>query len=104
MLNFTKMDRNNPSKRGVMDRIKDFKEVYNVFDKNKASEQAEICIGCGDPYCHTKCPLHNIIPAWLKQTAENDLELAFKVSMLKLNCKELAVEPEPTSSSVTLTY
>ncbi len=80
MLNFTKIDRNNPSKRGVMDRIKDFKEVYNVFDKNKASEQAERCIGCGDPYCHNKCPLHNIIPAWLKQTAQNDLELAFNIS------------------------
>ena len=80
MLNFTKIDRNNPSKRGVMDRIKDFKEVYNVFDKNKASEQADRCIGCGDPYCHNKCPLHNIIPAWLKQTAQNDLELAFNIS------------------------
>jgi glutamate synthase (NADPH) small chain len=80
MLNFTKIDRNNPSKRGVMDRIKDFKEVYNVFDKNKASEQADRCIGCGDPYCHNKCPLHNIIPAWLKQTAGNDLELAFNIS------------------------
>mgnify|MGYP001443763391 CR=1 FL=1 len=80
MLNFTKIDRNNPSKRGVMDRIKDFKEVYNVFDKNKAQEQADRCIGCGDPYCHNKCPLHNIIPAWLKQTAGNDLELAFNIS------------------------
>ncbi len=80
MLNFTKVDRNNPSKRGVMERIKDFKEVYNVFDKNKASEQAERCIGCGDPYCHNKCPLHNIIPAWLKQTAQNDIELAFNIS------------------------
>lgn len=80
MLNFTKVDRNNPSKRGVIERIKDFKEVYNVFDKNKASEQAERCIGCGDPYCHTKCPLHNIIPAWLKQTAQNDIELAFNIS------------------------
>jgi len=80
MLNFTKVDRANPSKRGVMERIKDFDEVYNVFDKNKASEQAQRCIGCGDPYCHNKCPLHNIIPAWLKQTAENDLELAFNIS------------------------
>ena len=80
MLNFTKVDRNNPSKRGVMERIKDFREVYNVFDDNKAAEQAERCIGCGDPYCHNKCPLHNIIPAWLKQTAENDLELAFNIS------------------------
>ncbi|MEA3314766.1 MAG: glutamate synthase subunit beta [Campylobacterota bacterium] len=80
MLSFTKVDRNNPSKRGVMTRIKDFNEVYNVFDKNKAQEQADRCIGCGDPYCHNKCPLHNIIPAWLKQTAQNDIELAFNIS------------------------
>jgi len=80
MLNFTKQDRVNPLKRGVMERIKDFREVYSVFDTNKAQEQAERCIGCGDPYCHNKCPLHNIIPAWLKQTANNDLELAFNIS------------------------
>ena len=80
MLNFTKIDRANPVKRGVMERIKDFREVYTVFDKNKASEQSDRCIGCGDPYCHNKCPLHNIIPAWLKQTADNDIELAFNIS------------------------
>ena len=80
MLSFTKVDRVNPLKRGVMERIKDFKEVYTVFDKHKAQEQSERCIGCGDPYCHNKCPLHNIIPAWLKQTANNDLELAFNIS------------------------
>ena len=80
MLNFTKIEREIPSKRGVMERIKDFNEVYTIFDKNKAEEQSDRCIGCGDPYCHNKCPLHNIIPAWLKQTAENDLELAFNIS------------------------
>jgi len=80
MLNFTKIDRVNPVKRGVMERIKDFDEVYTVFDKNKAQEQSDRCIGCGDPYCHNKCPLHNIIPAWLKQTASNDIELAFNIS------------------------
>ena len=80
MLNFTKIDRANPVKRGVMERIKDFYEVYTVFDKNKAEEQSDRCIGCGDPYCHNKCPLHNIIPAWLKQTADKDIELAFNIS------------------------
>ncbi len=35
---------------------------------------------CGDPYCHTGCPLHNFIPAWLKQTAEKNMELAFALS------------------------
>jgi glutamate synthase (NADPH/NADH) small chain len=80
MLKFTEIDRANPSKRGVMERIKDFKEVYEVFEEDKAAEQAERCMQCGDPYCHTKCPLHNIIPAWLKQVANNDLELAFNIS------------------------
>jgi len=80
MLAFTKIDRINASKRGVMGRIKDFREVYEVFDENKAAEQAQRCIGCGDPYCHNKCPLHNIIPAWLKQTANKDMELAFNIS------------------------
>ncbi len=80
MLNFTKVDRVNASKRGVMGRIKDFREVYELFDENKAAEQSDRCIGCGDPYCHNKCPLHNIIPAWLKQTANKDFELAFNIS------------------------
>ena len=80
MLNFTKINRENPNKRDVMQRLKDFDEVYEVFGKNKAREQASRCMQCGDPYCHSKCPLHNIIPGWLKQTAQKDLELAFNIS------------------------
>ena len=80
MLNFTKIERISPNKRGVIERLKDFNEVYEVFDKRHASEQADRCMQCGDPYCHSKCPLHNIIPAWLKQTSETNLELAFNIS------------------------
>ena len=80
MLNFTTIQRANPEKKGVMERIKNFKEVYEVFDEDNASEQSSRCMQCGDPYCHTGCPLHNIIPAWLKQTASSDLELAFNIS------------------------
>jgi glutamate synthase (NADPH/NADH) small chain len=35
---------------------------------------------CGDPYCHTGCPLGNYIPAWLKQTATKNPDLAFALS------------------------
>ena len=80
MLNFTKVDRVNPEKRGVIERIKDFNEIYTVFEAKQASEQADRCMQCGDPYCHTKCPLHNFIPAWLKQTSDMDNELAFRIS------------------------
>ncbi|AXH15544.1 glutamate synthase small subunit [Malaciobacter mytili] len=80
MLNFTKFERVNPNKRDVLQRLKDYNEVYEVFEKNKAREQSDRCMQCGDPYCHSKCPLHNFIPAWLKQTAEKNLELAFALS------------------------
>lgn len=80
MLNFTTIDRTNASKRDVLKRLKDFNEVYEVFETKQASEQASRCVQCGDPYCHNKCPLHNLIPNWLKQIADKDLELAFLLS------------------------
>lgn len=80
MLNFTNIDRATPNKRNVLERLKDYNEVYEVFGRNKSKEQSDRCMQCGDPYCHSKCPLHNFIPAWLKQTAESNLELAFALS------------------------
>lgn len=80
MLNFTKFERINPEKRDVLQRLKDYGEVYKVFGKHRAREQADRCMQCGDPYCHTGCPLHNFIPAWLKQTAEKNMDLAFALS------------------------
>ena len=80
MLNFTKFERINPEKRDVLQRLKDFGEIYEVFEKGRAKEQADRCMQCGDPYCHTGCPLGNYIPAWLKQTATKNLDLAFAIS------------------------
>ena len=80
MQNFTEVERIDPLRRGSNERIKDFKEIYEVFKTPDASVQAERCVQCGDPYCHNKCPLHNYIPFWLKATANIDKELAFKLS------------------------
>ncbi|MFK2823816.1 glutamate synthase subunit beta [Arcobacter sp. YIC-80] len=80
MLNFTKFERINPEKRDVLQRLKDFNEIYEVFGKQRAKEQADRCMQCGDPYCHTGCPLGNFIPAWLKQTATKNPDLAFALS------------------------
>ncbi|MBD3800569.1 MAG: glutamate synthase subunit beta [Campylobacterales bacterium] len=80
MREFLTIGRIDPSKRLVVDRVKDFKEIYEVFSKNEAGAQSDRCVQCGDPYCLNKCPLHNYIPQWLKAVAENDLEFAFKLS------------------------
>lgn len=80
MLNFTKFERISPEKRDVLQRLKDYDEVYKVFGNSRAKEQSDRCMQCGDPYCHTGCPLGNFIPAWLKQTATKNPDLAFALS------------------------
>lgn len=80
MQKFFELDRIDATKRDVVARLKDFDEIYKLFKPLKAQEQADRCVQCGDPYCHNKCPLHNLIPQWLKSVASSDLELAFKLS------------------------
>ncbi|MDD5405796.1 MAG: glutamate synthase subunit beta [Sulfurovaceae bacterium] len=80
MQKFLEFDRLDAKKRDVVERIKDFDEIYEVFMPEKANEQSDRCIQCGDPYCHNGCPLHNFIPQWLKATATKDLEFAFTLS------------------------
>jgi len=80
MLRFFDLERIEAKKRDVVERTKDFDEIYEIFQPNKSKEQSERCIQCGDPYCHNGCPLHNFIPQWLKATANKDLEFAFNLS------------------------
>ena len=80
MLKFFDLERIDAKKRDVVERTKDFGEIYEIFKPTKAGEQSDRCIQCGDPYCHNGCPLHNFIPQWLKATAHKDLEFAFDLS------------------------
>lgn len=80
MIDFINTPRIDPEKRLVVERVKDFGEIYEFFATKEAAAQSVRCIQCGDPYCLNKCPLHNYIPQWLKAIAEKDLEFAFKLS------------------------
>ena len=80
MREFLSVERIEPSKRLVVERVKDFGEIYELFGKSDAASQSDRCIQCGDPFCLNKCPLHNYIPQWLKAVSEKDLEFAFKLS------------------------
>ncbi|MCP5115853.1 MAG: glutamate synthase subunit beta [bacterium] len=53
-----------PERRAVTERVGDFFEVYQPFPSEKVSTQGARCMDCGVPFCHTGCPLNNIIPDW----------------------------------------
>jgi glutamate synthase (NADPH/NADH) small chain len=45
-------------------RLRDWKEVYEPFDRNELKHQAGRCMDCGIPFCNNGCPLGNLIPDW----------------------------------------
>ncbi len=61
---FMKYDRELPKRRPIPVRVMDWQEVYEDFPADKARTQGARCMDCGIPFCHTGCPLGNLIPEW----------------------------------------
>jgi len=59
---FMEYERQVPQGRDVLVRIKDFNEVYVPMAEADLKVQGARCMDCGIPFCHTGCPLNNIIP------------------------------------------
>jgi glutamate synthase (NADPH/NADH) small chain len=61
---FMEIARELPQRRPVPERINDWFEIYQPFPEDKVQAQGARCMDCGVPFCHTGCPLNNIIPDW----------------------------------------
>src|SRR5262245_55216819 len=61
---FMEYTRELPQRRDPALRIKDWFEIYQPFPEDHLRSQAARCMDCGVPFCHTGCPLTNIIPDW----------------------------------------
>ena len=61
---FLEIQREQPARRKVEDRLQDWFEIYEPFPVEKQREQGARCMDCGVPFCHTGCPVNNLIPDW----------------------------------------
>ena len=61
---FMECTREMPARRPVSERVNDWFEIYLDFPEEKIRMQGARCMDCGVPFCHTGCPLNNIIPDW----------------------------------------
>ncbi|MDH5470015.1 MAG: FAD-dependent oxidoreductase, partial [Gammaproteobacteria bacterium] len=77
---FIQFQRHDPEKKSVEARTQEYREIYGAFDAARASEQADRCLACGNPYCEWRCPVHNYIPNWLKLIAEGNIKEAAELS------------------------
>jgi glutamate synthase (NADPH/NADH) small chain len=61
---FLKITRHDPRKRPIPERVADFKEFVLLLPQAELREQGARCMDCGIPFCHSGCPLGNLIPDW----------------------------------------
>jgi glutamate synthase (NADPH) small chain len=61
---FLRIERVNGPKRPVGERVHDFEEYQQTLSVEGLKEQGARCMDCGVPFCHSGCPLGNLIPDW----------------------------------------
>ncbi len=59
---FKEFDRKAPKYLPPEDRVKNYDEFTVAMSKEELETQGARCMDCGIPFCHTGCPLGNIIP------------------------------------------
>jgi len=61
---FMEYPREAATRRPVAERVNDWFEIYQDFPEEKLRSQGARCMDCGVPFCHTGCPVNNLIPDW----------------------------------------
>ena len=59
---FKEFERQDETYTSVKDRVKDYKEFTVPLSNNEITKQGSRCMDCGIPFCHSGCPLGNLIP------------------------------------------
>jgi glutamate synthase (NADPH/NADH) small chain len=61
---FLKIERREPPERDPRERVGDFREFVGTLPLAELRDQGARCMECGVPFCHSGCPLGNLIPEW----------------------------------------
>jgi len=110
---FLEYTRNPIADRDPLERIKDWEETHEHFDKEKVQQQGARCMDCGTPYCHTGmmlsgmasgCPINNLIPEFNDLVYRDRWHDAYERLMKTNNFPEFTgrVCPAPCEGSCVL--
>src|SRR5260370_2971688 len=61
---FLKIDRADSPERAPTERVHDYKEFLQTLPAGELAKQGARCMECGVPFCHSGCPVNNLIPDW----------------------------------------
>ncbi|HEY6467667.1 MAG TPA: glutamate synthase subunit beta [Candidatus Acidoferrales bacterium] len=101
---FKEYTRETPTRRPVTERVKDYFEVYQPFPEDRVRTQAARCMDCGIPFCHTGCPVNNIIPDWNDLAYRDEWKEAIRVLHSTNNFPEFTgrICPAPCEAACVL--
>lgn len=85
-------------------RLKHYKEFVHGLTPAQAHQQSARCMDCGTPFCHSACPVNNIIPDFNDLVYRDDWYNASKVLHSTNNFPEFTgrVCPAPCEAACTL--
>jgi len=69
---FLKHGRVDTPKRPATERVRDWQPIYLRAREEVVTTQAARCMDCGVAFCHSGCPLGNLIPEWNEFVARAD--------------------------------
>src|SRR5205823_7895058 len=101
---FLEIKREMAPRRSVDERIRDWFQVYCDPTDELVQSQGARCMDCGIPFCHTGCPLGNIIPDWNDLVYQSRWREAIEVLHKTNNFPEFTgwVCPAPCEASCVL--
>jgi glutamate synthase (NADPH/NADH) small chain len=101
---FKEFTRELPSKLPVEDRKKNYNEFVALLPDEKLNEQSARCMNCGVPFCHSGCPLGNIIPEFNDAVYNKEWKDAYEILISTNNFPEFTgrICPAPCESACVL--
>lgn len=101
---FLEFTREQPGKRDKYERINDYREFVELYKPENLNKQAARCMNCGIPFCHSGCPLGNIIPEFNDAVYRKSWAEAYDILISTNNFPEFTgrICPAPCESACVL--
>ncbi|UUR08344.1 glutamate synthase subunit beta [Sphingomonas glaciei] len=101
---FLDIDREDRRYRPISERLKSWSEFVEPLPEGTVARQAQRCMDCGIPFCHSACPVNNLIPDWNDLVTSDDWQAALDRLHATNNFPEFTgrVCPAPCEAACTL--
>ena len=101
---FMEFKRTDEENIATTERVSNYKEFTLPLDEKVKKEQGSRCMDCGIPFCHSACPLGNLIPDFNEMVHQEEWQGALEILQSTNNFPEFTGRlcPAPCEKSCVL--